>query len=46
MSEKEKFSTIGSLSIKNTFIMENIIINKSDNQLEKWKVVHSHRMKR
>ena len=44
MSENEKLNIIGSLTIKNTFKMENIMINKTGDQIEEWKVVYKQKL--
>ena len=46
MSENEKLNIAGSLSIKNIFEIENIVINKTGNQIEKWKMVYKQQLKR
>ena len=46
MSENEKLNIADSLSIKSIFEIENIVINKTGNQIEKWKVVYKQKLKR
>ena len=45
MSENDKIRTIANLTIKSTFKMENIVINKTGNQIENWKVVYKQKLK-
>ena len=45
MSENKKLNIAGSISIKSKFKIENIVINETGNQIEKWKVVYKQKLK-
>jgi len=46
INKNTKLSIISSLSVKSTFKMENVVINQTGDQIEKWKVVYKNRLKR
>ena len=44
MSKKDKLKIIDSNNIKSTFIIENIVINKTSKQIEKWREVYNKKL--
>jgi len=45
MNRNTKLSIINSLNVKSTFKMENIVINKTGDQIEKWRPVYKQKLK-